>query len=483
MIELTAAQVAAATGGTLHGDPDVTVTGPVVTDSRKAEPGSLFVAWEGESADGHVFVPSAVEQGAAVVLAARELPGAGVPVVVAEDPQRALGALARHVLAEVRAANPDLRVVAVTGSVGKTTTKDLLGALLRPEGATIVPAGSLNNEVGLPMTVLEVTPATRFLVLEMGADAPRNIEYLTSVAPPDVGVVLAVGVAHVGKFGGVEAIARTKGEMAEGVVPGGTVVLNADDMRVAAMADRVDRAAGTGVVTFGTIPSADVRARDVTTGRDGRASFTLRADGAETPVGLALVGEHHVSNALAATTVALRLGLAPATIAERLAAAGPASPHRMAVTERPDGVTVIDDAYNANPDSMRAGLKALAIMAGRERRSVAVLGEMLELGDDARVAHHDVGLLAVRLNIKKLVVVGEGAYHIHEGATQEGSWGEETVFVPDIETAAHHLDGELRPGDVVLVKSSLGSGLWRLGDHLAGTGETVATPAGQEAAR
>ncbi|MBE1876447.1 UDP-N-acetylmuramoyl-tripeptide--D-alanyl-D-alanine ligase [Myceligenerans pegani] len=491
MIELTAAQVVAATGGTLHGDPDARVTGPVVTDSRKAEPGSLFVAWEGESADGHEFVPSAVAAGAVVVLAARELPGAGVPVVVTPDPQRALGDLARHVLARVREVNPDLRVVAVTGSVGKTTTKDLIGALLRPEGATILPAGSLNNEVGLPMTVLEVTPDTRFLVLEMGADAPRNIAYLTSIAPPEVGVVLAVGVAHVGKFGSVDMIARTKGEMAEGTLPGGTVVLNADDMRVAAMAERVDRAAGTGVVTFGTIPSADVRAQDVTTGPDGRASFTLRVhpsvtgsgEPAEAPVRLALVGEHHVSNALAATTVALRLGLDPATIAGRLAEAGPASPHRMAVTERPDGVTVVDDAYNANPDSMRAGLKALAILAGRERRSVAVLGEMLELGDDSRVAHHDVGLLAVRLNIKLLVVVGEGAYHIHEGATQEGSWGEETVFVPDIEAAAHYLDGELRPGDVVLVKSSLGSGLWRLGDHLAGTGEKIAAPAGREAAR
>ncbi|MBL0887426.1 UDP-N-acetylmuramoyl-tripeptide--D-alanyl-D-alanine ligase [Myceligenerans indicum] len=495
MIELTAAQVAAATGGTLHGDPDTRVTGPVVTDSRKAEPGALFVAWEGEAADGHDFVPGAVDGGAVVVLAARELPGAGVPVVVTADPQRALGDLARHVLTRVRETNPDLKVVAVTGSVGKTTTKDLLGALLRPEGATIVPAGSLNNEVGLPMTVLEVTPSTRYLVLEMGADAPRNIEYLTSIAPPEVGIVLAVGVAHVGKFGGVEAIARTKGEMAEGTRPGGTVVLNADDMRVAAMADRVDRAAGTRVVTFGTIPSADVRAQDVTIGADGRASFTLRvlpsvagtgapASGpVEVPVTLALVGEHHVTNALAAATAALRLGIDPVTIAGRLAGAGPASPHRMAVAERPDGVTVIDDAYNANPDSMRAGLKALAIMAGRERRSVAVLGEMLELGDDSRVAHHDVGLLAVRLNIKLLVVVGEGAYHIHEGATQEGSWGEETVFVPDIEAAAHYLDGELRSRDVVLVKSSLGAGLWRLGDHLAGTGETIAARPGQEATR
>lgn len=476
MIELTAAQVAAATGGRLHADPDVTVTGAVIIDSRDAAPGALFVALPGERVDGHDFAATAVEAGAALVLAARELDG--LPTVVVDDPQAALGDLARHVLATVRSdadggAAP--RVVAVTGSVGKTTTKDLLGQLLTPEAggehAIIVPQGSFNNEIGLPLTVLRVTAATRYLVLEMGADRVGNIAYLTRIAPPDVGVVLAVGVAHVGHFGSVEAIARTKGEMVTGVVDGGTVVLNADDLRVAAMAGNA--APGTTVQTFGTIPSADVRAEDVTVDPAGRASFTLRvtrggeAEDERADVALQLVGPHHVSNALAAATVALRLGVSVSDVAKRLSGATPRSPHRMAVTERPDGVTVIDDAYNANPDSMKAALRTLAVVAGRTRRSVAVLGEMRELGDGARAAHDEIGRLVVRLNIKQLIVVGDGAYHIHEGAMQEGSWGSESIFVPDLDAARTLLDESLEPGDVVLVKSSLGSGLWKLGDHLS----------------
>ncbi|MFD6447950.1 UDP-N-acetylmuramoyl-tripeptide--D-alanyl-D-alanine ligase [Promicromonospora sp. NPDC060204] len=477
MIELTAAQVAAATGGRLHADPDVTVTGAVIIDSREAGPGALFVALPGERVDGHDFAARAVAAGAALVLAGRELDG--LPTVVVDDPQEALGELARYVLATVREAAADgeaPRVVGVTGSVGKTTTKDLLGQLLTPEAgegddAIIVPTGSFNNEIGLPLTVLRVTGRTRYLVAEMGADHIGNIAYLTRIAPPDVGVVLAVGVAHVGHFGSVEAIAKTKAEMVSGVVDGGTVVLNADDLRVAAMAGQA--APGTTLRTFGTIPSADVRAEDITVDASGRASFTLRVaqDGAtgeqRADVALQLVGPHHVSNALAAATVALRLGVPVADVAQRLSAATARSPHRMAVTERPDGVTVIDDAYNANPDSMKAALRTLAVMAGRTRRSVAVLGEMRELGDGARAAHDEIGRLVVRLNVKQLVVVGDGAYHIHEGAMQEGSWGSESIFVPDLDAARTLLDESLEPGDVVLVKSSLGSGLWELGDHLS----------------
>jgi UDP-N-acetylmuramoyl-tripeptide--D-alanyl-D-alanine ligase len=476
MIELTAAQVAAATGGRLHADPDVTVTGAVIIDSREAGPGALFVALPGERVDGHDFAAAAVAAGASLVLASRELDG--LPTVVVDDPQAALGELARYVLATVRS-GADVgvvpRVVAVTGSVGKTTTKDLLGQLLTPqaggEDAIIFPKGSFNNEIGLPLTVLRVTAATRFLVLEMGADRVGNIAYLTRIAPPDVGVVLAVGVAHVGHFGSVEAIAQTKGEMVEGVVDGGTVVLNADDLRVIAMAERA--APGTAVQTFGTIPSADVRAEDITSDPMGRASFTLRVaragetDEQRADVALQLVGAHHVSNALAAATVALRLGVTLPDVAKRLSEATALSPHRMAVTERPDGVTVIDDAYNANPDSMKAALRTLAVVSGRTRRSVAVLGEMLELGDGARAAHDEIGRLVVRLNIKQLVVVGQGAYHIHEGAMQEGSWGSESIFVPDLAAARSLLDESLEPGDVVLVKSSLGAGLTELGDHLS----------------
>ncbi|MEU4385349.1 UDP-N-acetylmuramoyl-tripeptide--D-alanyl-D-alanine ligase [Promicromonospora sp. NPDC023805] len=481
MIELTAAQVAAATGGRLHADPDVTVTGAVIIDSRDAAPGALFVALPGDRVDGHDYAATAVAGGAALVLASRELDG--LPTVVVDDPQAALGELARYVLATARSgAHGGVvpQVVAVTGSVGKTTTKDLLGQLLTPEAggeqAIIFTKGSFNNEIGLPLTVLRVTAATRYLVLEMGADRLGNIAYLTGIAPPDVGVVLAVGVAHIGHFGSVEIIAKTKAEMVSGVVDGGSVVLNADDQRVMAMAGLAGP--GTTVQTFGTIPSADVRAEDITIDPMGRASFTLRvarggeADEQRADVALQLVGAHHVSNALAAGTVALRLGVPVADVAKRLSEATALSPHRMAVTERPDGVTVIDDAYNANPDSMKAALRTLAVVSGRTRRSVAVLGEMLELGDSARAAHDEIGRLVVRLNIKQLVVVGQGAYHIHEGAMQEGSWGSESIFVPDIAAARELLDESLESGDVVLVKSSLGAGLTALGDHLSGAKTT-----------
>jgi UDP-N-acetylmuramoyl-tripeptide--D-alanyl-D-alanine ligase len=476
MIELTAAQVAAATGGRLHADPDVTVTGAVIIDSRDVAPGALFVALPGDRVDGHDYAAAAVAAGAALVLASRELDG--LPTVVVDDPQAALGELARYVLATARSgAHGGVvpQVVAVTGSVGKTTTKDLLGQLLTPEAggeqAIIFTKGSFNNEIGLPLTVLRVTAATRYLVLEMGADRAGNIAYLTGIAPPDVGVVLAVGVAHIGHFGSVEIIAKTKAEMVSGVVDGGSVVLNADDQRVVAMASLAGP--GTTVQTFGTIPSADVRAEDITIDPMGRASFTLRVarsgetDEQRADVALQLVGAHHVSNALAAATVALRLGVSLPDVAKRLSEATALSPHRMAVTERPDGVTVIDDAYNANPDSMKAALRTLAVVSGRTRRSVAVLGEMLELGDSARAAHDEIGRLVVRLNIKQLVVVGQGAYHIHEGAMQEGSWGSESIFVPDIAAARELLDESLESGDVVLVKSSLGAGLTALGDHLS----------------
>ncbi|GAB2454838.1 UDP-N-acetylmuramoyl-tripeptide--D-alanyl-D-alanine ligase [Xylanimonas ulmi] len=496
MIELTASEVAHATGGRLAADPEIRVTGQVVADSRHVGPGSLFVALPGERVDGADFARGAVAAGAVLVLAERDPAGEGdpLPLVVVDDVRIALGDLARYVLARLREANPAVHVFGITGSVGKTTTKDLLGLLVRGEDPadTIAPRGSYNSEVGLPLTVLGASERTRNFVLEMGADKPGDIAYLASVAPPQISITLAVGTAHIANFGSVEAIADTKAEVITGLRPGGVAVLNADDERVLGLAPR---ATGLGhrVVTFGRVPSADVRAEDVTIDARGRASFVLRvrgritdavevADDVRVPVRLRLVGEHHVSNALGAATAAILIGQSPAVVAERLAVAEPGSPHRMAVTERPDGVTVIDDAYNANPESMRAALRSLAVMAGRERRSVAVLGEMRELGDRARVAHHDIGLLVVRLNVKLLVVVGEGAYHIHEGALQEGSWGEESVFVPDLDAARAVLDERLEPGDVVLVKASNSTGLWRLGDELAAgaVGARVAAGAAHE---
>jgi UDP-N-acetylmuramoyl-tripeptide--D-alanyl-D-alanine ligase len=492
MIRLTAQEVADLVEGRVVGDPEAAVTGDVVVDSRLVGPGALFVALPGENVDGHDYAARAVGAGAAVVLATREVTdddGAPLPsAVVVADVVEALGSLARAVLGRLRRTG-ELRVVAVTGSVGKTTTKDLLAQVLSASGPTVWPEKSFNNEIGLPLTVLRSDARTRFLVLEMGASGMGHIAYLTDIAAPDVAAVLVVGSAHLGEFGGVEAIQKAKSEIVTGLVPGGTAVLNADDPRVRAMAPLAPGP----VVLFGEGERAHVRATGVRVDGEGRASFRLvvgdlpagdagptGADGAapvEADVHLQLVGEHHVTNALAAATCCLALGLTVGEVAERLGEARALSPHRMQVVERPDGVTVIDDSYNANPDSVRAALKALAVRArAGERRSIAVLGEMLELGDEHVAAHDAIGRLAVRLDIHRLVVVGEGARAMHTGALQEGSWGEESRLLPDVEAAHAWLQEEMRPGDVVLVKSSHGSGLWRLGDLL--TGADVAADAG-----
>ncbi|WP_127130861.1 UDP-N-acetylmuramoyl-tripeptide--D-alanyl-D-alanine ligase [Georgenia sp. SYP-B2076] len=483
MITMTLAEVAAATGGHPAGaqgtDPgDLVVDGDVVTDSRAAGPGSLFAAFVGERVDGHDFVAAALAAGAVGALVSRPAPvlAAGADarrLVVVDDVAAALGRLARHVLARLRAARTaerPLRVVAVTGSVGKTTTKDLLAELLAPLGPRIAPPGSFNNEIGLPLTVLRATDTTSTLVLEMGADHIGNLAYLTSVAPPDVAVVLAVGRAHLGEFGGIENVARAKSELVTGLVPTGTAVLNADDARVAAMAPLAPGR----VLTFGRGAGADVRATDVTTDDAGRARFTLTAAQGSAAVHLALVGEHHVGNALAAAAVALDLGVPLPDVARALAATSAASPHRMDVRERADGVRVIDDSYNANPDSVRAGLRALVRLAGggprdggspdggRSRRTVAVLGEMLELGEDSVAEHRTVGADAAALGVDVVVAVGPGTRPL--AAAAGAAAGCEVVELDDVPAAEAYLARSLRAGDVVLLKGSHGSGIWRLAD-------------------
>ncbi|SDQ53675.1 UDP-N-acetylmuramoyl-tripeptide--D-alanyl-D-alanine ligase [Quadrisphaera sp. DSM 44207] len=474
MIPIALGDVAAATGGRLAGgaDAEALVTS-VVPDSRAAAPQALFVAVPGEHVDGHDYALPAIGAGAVAVLAEREV---GVPAVVVPGAVRdALAALAREVLARRRAlaastAGP-FDVVAVTGSSGKTSTKDLLAAVLGTAGPTVAPPGSFNNELGVPLTALTVAEDTRFLVVEMGARGVGHIAALCATTAPRVGAVLNVGSAHLGEFGGVEAIARAKGELVEALpaaADGGVAVLNADDARVAAMAQRT-RAA---VLRFGAGGQGDVRAQDVRLDALGRASFTLLAPDGSAPVALRLHGEHHVANALAAAAVAHAVGLPVAQVAQALGAAGAASRHRMEVTERPDGVTVVNDAYNANPESVRAALRALVAMGGRGR-TWAVLGEMLELGDAATAEHDAVGRLAVRLDVSRLVAVGAGARAVYTGALLEGSFGDEAAWVPDADAAEALLAAELRPGDVVLVKSSHGAGLRHLGDRLAAAGASA----------
>ena len=492
MIDLTVARIAEIVGGTLadispEAAAECHVTGTVEFDSRAVGPGGLFLALPGARSDGHDHATSAVAAGAAVVLAARPV---GVPAIVVSpqpkdsragvlehDPDgsgaavlAALAKLAKAVADELVAGG--LRIIGITGSSGKTSTKDLVKAVLEPLGEVVAPPGSFNNELGHPWTVLRATRATDFLVLEMSARHPGNIAELAAVAPPAIGVVLNVGTAHLGEFGSREAIARTKAELPQAVPPSGVVVLNADDPAVAAMADvtaaRVVRVSRTG-------PS-DIWAGPVTLDELARPTFTLHAGGDSAEVALGVYGDHQVSNAMCAAAVALECGAGIEQVAAALARTGPVSRHRMQVTTRADGVTVIDDAYNANPDSMRAGLQALAWIAHgspakptEKRRSWAVLGEMAELGEDAITEHDRIGRLAVRLDVSRLVVVGNGRSMsaMHHGAVMEGSWGSEAVNVADGDAALALLQAELRPGDVVLVKASNAAGLGALADALA----------------
>nr|WP_203675181.1 MULTISPECIES: UDP-N-acetylmuramoyl-tripeptide--D-alanyl-D-alanine ligase [unclassified Streptomyces] len=434
-------------------EPGTRVTGPVVIDSREVVPGALFAAFAGERVDGHDYAVGAVKDGAVAVLASRPV---GVPAIVVDDVVAALGALARTVIARLGATT-----VALTGSAGKTSTKDLMAQLLERHAPTVWTPGSLNNEIGLPLTALRAEESTQHLVLEMGARGIGHIRYLTELTPPRIGVVLNVGAAHIGEFGGRDRTAIAKGELVESLPAaeqGGVAVLNADDPLVRAMSSRTSAR----VVLFGEGPDAEVRGENVRLNDRGQALFTLRTPTGCAEVTLRLYGEHHVSNALAAAAVAGELGMPVEEIATALSAAGTLSHWRMEVTERPDGVTVVNDAYNANPDSMRAALRALAAM-GRGRRTWAVLGEMAELGEESLTEHDAVGRLVVRLNVSKLVAVGglEAAW-LDMGAKNEGSWGEESVHVSDAETAIDLLRSELRPGDVVLVKASRSVGLERV---------------------
>lgn len=444
MIPLSLREIAEVTGGTVHGDGGIVVDAPAMLDSRAVEPGGLFVALAGEHTDGHDHAARAVAAGAAAVLASREV---DVPAVLVADVTAALGRLARHVLDQLE----DTTVVAITGSSGKTSAKDLVAHLLEPDGMTVATSGNLNNELGVPLTVLRADELTRYLVVEMGARGPGDIAALCAIAPPDLGVVLNVGTAHIGEFGTVEVIARTKGELAAAVSADGVVVLNADDHYVAAMAERTEGA----VMTFGA--AGDVAVRDLRVDDAGSPLFTLVHHERSVPVHIPLIGDYHAWNAAAAAAVALALGVDLSTIARRLAAVTSRTPMRMERHERSDGVVVINDAYNANPESMAAALRAVAALGGP---AVAVLGEMLELGEGGHTAHVEVGRLAAVLGYTRVIAVGDGARGIAEGA------GDIAISVPDVDVAVRTLSASLSGDEVVLVKASRGGRLERVANAL-----------------
>ncbi|MDU0328331.1 UDP-N-acetylmuramoyl-tripeptide--D-alanyl-D-alanine ligase [Microbacterium sp. KSW2-21] len=465
MISTSLSHLADVLGGRLvvrSGDtPDTTVSGLVDTDSRLIERGDIFVAKPGETTDGHLFVGTAVERGAALAIVEREVE-AEVSQIVVADVVAALADLARDVVARVRA-HGDLKIVGITGSNGKTTTKNLLARILEGEGETVAPRASFNNEVGAPLTMLRVTDATRYLVSEFGASAPGAIARLAGLVTPDIGVVLMVGMAHAGGFGGIESTFHAKSELVKATREGGLAVLNADDPRVAAM-EPIARERGQQVRWFGRGERAEVRAVDVEVSASGTRADLL-VDGEPFTLTLRVLGEHHVMNALAALAAATALGVSAADAIARLETVEIAERWRMQPLGS-DRVRIINDAYNASPDSMAAALRTLAQITGPDERTVAVLGAMSELGEYADEEHDRVGLLAVRLRIQRIVVIGPEARRMYLEAIAQGSWDGEAVFLADADAAFDYLSTELRDGDRVLVKSSNSAGLRHLGDRL-----------------
>ena len=456
--------------GRLAGTGTGREVGPdVVIDSRAVTPGALFVALPGERVDGHDYVAAASASGAAAALVTRELDAAGVQIVV-DDALRALSDLATHVVTTGRARG--LVVVGVTGSSGKTSTKDLLAQVLESAGPTVAPPGSFNNEIGAPLTACRVGAATRFLVSEMGARGIGHIAHLCRVTPPSVGVVLNVGHAHVGEFGSVEGIARAKGELVEVLDADGWAVLNADDERVAAMATRT--AASLAFFSAAGDPGRGalrVWASGVRADELQRHSFTLHVAGTSrdqetVPVTLNVLGGHQVSNALAAAAAAVASGIGVARIAEALGTAVARSRWRMELTERADGLAVLNDAYNANPDSMAAALTSVAGLRRAGGRVVAVLGDMLELGDDAERAHREIGVLAASLGVDELFATGEFAPAVARAFAEAGGRRHHHGEADDL---VRRLRASLGPRDVVLVKASRGLALETVADALVAT--------------
>lgn len=461
MIALSVDEIAGAINGTVTGEGHVQITGSVETDSRLVEVGSLFVAKPGEETDGHLYVDSAVGNGAVAAIVERVVEGISIPQIQVQDSVLALGKLAGYVLEKIRQTS-NLKVVGITGSNGKTTTKNMLREILSTSGETIAPIESYNNEVGAPYSILQTTLSTKYLIVELGAGGLGSIDYLAQICKPDIGVVLKVGLAHVGEFGGIETTAKIKAELPRALSRNAICLLNSDDGYVAEMSE-VTQAK---TIWFGTGADAAYRASNQSVSISGTSFDLTWPDAKSTSFKLQILGEHHVMNALAAAAVADQLGIQHESIADALGKMPLAERWRMQLLERNDGVTIINDAYNASPDSTKAALQTLAQLGKSGRRTIAILGEMAELGDSSREQHDAIGRIVVRLNIDQLIVVGQAAKLIHMGAEQEGSWAGESKFFESIDEALAYVRGMLVAGDLVLVKSSKSANLRFLGDNL-----------------
>jgi len=437
MIELTARQIADVVQGELHCAENILVTKEPAFDSREVQPGSIFLALKGDFQDGHDFAQSAVEQGAVIVLASRKV---DAPCIVVPDVLLALGTLAHY----VRGRLPNLKVIGITGSQGKTTTKDLLAWILRTQAETVATQASFNNELGAPLTLLRCSETTRYCILEMGARHVGDIKALCDIAEPDIGVVLEVGRAHIGEFGSVQAVAETKSELVNNLRDDGIAILGRYDEFTPRMAEGLK----VPVLTFGQTHEAQIRATDIDI-REGRAHFDLVTPQGREAVALRLVGAHQIPNALAAAAVCTALHIPIDVIAGGLSTAELQSKWRMELHEVAD-LLIINDAYNANPDSTSAALRTLSFFAQeRGGQSWAFLGRMHELGESDSEEHARIGLLANSLGIDNLVCIGapEYARDLNEGS-------EIDLHFCNSKADALEISSYFSPGDVVLVKAS-----------------------------
>lgn len=461
MIEMNLSAIAVAISGkVIRGSASLTVSGNPETDSREVTPGAIFFAKVGATDDGHNHVGSALQKGAALAIVQREVPEIDIPQILVTDTVVALNELAKHVLSEVRSLGK-LQVVGITGSNGKTSTKNMLREVLSSVGKTVAPRDSFNNEVGLPVTVCRLESDTQYLVLELGAAGLGSIDQLASWTTPDIGVELKVGMAHAGAFGSIQTTALIKAELMPHIRK--VAVLNVDDPYVSSMKPST----GVKSVGFGISDDAQFQILSTEVNLEGTKLQLKFPDGESRNLTLKILGEHQAMNVAAALAVLDQLQVSRDTSISMIEQMEMAERWRMQLTKRPDGVFIINDAYNASPDSMRAALQTLATIGRQGHRTVAVLGEMAELGEYAVTEHDQLGRLVVRYNIDQLFVIGERAKLIHMGATQEGSWGGESSFIPLMSEAFEQVNGKLSAGDVVLVKSSNAANLRFLGDELA----------------
>lgn len=459
MISLSFKEIAEAVNGELiQGEPENTASGQVFTDSREVGPGDIFFAKIGESDDGHKYLQQVSTVGASLAVVQTARDDLDIAQILVGDSVRALADLARYVLEKVRSAR-DLKVIAITGSNGKTSTKSMLNRILGQFGAVIAPKGSFNNDVGLPLTVLRLEAETDYLVLEMGASGPGSIARLAELAKPDIGLQLKVGYAHAGKFGGIAETKKIKAEMLPFIRE--VAILNADDPNVFDMRNQVEK-----FLLFGYSELAHLKITG-TTLEVGGTKVDVNVSGVEKTIQLKTLGEHHAMNAAAALLVVDYLKLDLDVAIRALQELEFAEVGRMQPLQGKSGHLVINDAYNASPESMQAALQTLATLGRAGYKTTAVLGAMAELGEFGPEQHDRMGRLAVRYNIDQVVVIGADAKLIHMGASQEGSWDGESVFFESINEAFEYLRGKLGEKDLVLVKASNSYGLSGLAEDIA----------------